>query len=359
MKREKYITILFIIAFCLQAYGTILMRNSFEVFEGALNWNTSTAGNGIAQKLVEDTITFQKQRHGEWSLYIYDPNNTSYANAYKTFTNSASEYMTEFYLWIYHTHAHIDSFPLCVLLYKPSEEDTSYKTDIALVLDTLEMVLNHHPYVIRVEDANGFHTACYIDSTDRWYKLQIYRHPNFPNPAVVDFYVDGELKGTFTPMNSNYKTNKISFGTTEADSLSDGEVFYDDVSIVDCTDFREQITQINQKEVLSFLVQANNYFSRINPYIIYRNYIYFNLGDLYYMLSLSNLLNSSFNSLSNYERMSYYNELTVKLNQIKLGLLYGDLSEVEKDLVKKSLEFVDKAFHKDYNLTNKEATDEK
>ena len=67
-------------------------------------------------------------------------------------------------------------------------------------------------------------------------------------------------------------------------------------------------------------------------------------------MSLSNLLNTTYEDLTNYERMSYFNELAGKADQIKLGLLYGDLTEKEKKLVKKSMKFVDKTFNKDYNL---------
>lgn len=125
------------------------------------------------------------------------------------------------------------------------------------------------------------------------------------------------------------------------------------MSIVDCTDFREQITQkFDQKEMLSFLVKANNYFSRIHPYLIYRNYRYFNPGNIYYVISLSNLINTTYEDLTNYERLSYFNELTVKIDQIKLGLMYGDLSKEERKLVKKSLKLIiDKNSYEDYILT--------
>ena len=164
--------------------------------------------------------------------------------------------MTEFYLWIYHTHSSIDSFPLCVLWNVPSGFGIAHKTDIALVLDTVITPPDDQIFVICVEDANGFHTACYLDTSDinTWHKIQIYRKPPEPPlPAKVVLYFDGDSIGTYNPMNSNYVTNKISFGTTQADSLSDGEVFYDDVSIVDCTDYRKRVTpKVNQEEMLSF-----------------------------------------------------------------------------------------------------------
>ncbi|TES90231.1 MAG: T9SS type A sorting domain-containing protein [Candidatus Cloacimonadota bacterium] len=211
--------------------GTILSRSTFEEWEGISNWNISTGSNGDIRVAVEDPDNnYQTQSHGAWSLRIQDLDDNSYANASKIFTNSSSEYMIEFYLWIYYTHSPIDEFILCELWNIP-DEGLAYKTDIALVLDTVGMIPNHHPFEINIEDANGIHFGSYIDSTDMWYKIQIHRHPDPPLPAVVDFYVDGELKGTFVPMNSNYVSNKISLGTTEETPGSDGEVFYDDVII--------------------------------------------------------------------------------------------------------------------------------
>ena len=67
-------------------------------------------------------------------------------------------------------------------------------------------------------------------------------------------------------------------------------------------------------------------------------------------MSLSNLLNNTYEGLTNYERMSYFNELLVKLDQIKLGLLYGRLNKNEREFVKKSLKFVDRNIAKDYNF---------
>jgi len=349
------VIILFIIVVPALVNATILFRDTFEgpgiQLEG---WTINKSVGTIVERRSEDEENeYASQAHGDKSVIIYDPNDTSYANAYKTFTNSASEYMTEFYLWIYHTHAHIDSFPLCVLWNVPSGLGIAHRTDIALVLDTVITPPDDQIFIIRAQDNNGFHTACYLDTSDidTWHKIQIYRKPlEAPLPAKVVLYFDGDSIGTYSPMNSNYKTNKISFGTTQADSLSDGEVFYDDVSFADCTDLRKQITQINQKEILSFLTEADHYFSSINPYIIYRNYVYFNPGDLYYVMSLSNSLNNTYEDLSNYERLSYFNELIVKIDQIKLGLLYGHLNEKEKKLVKQSTKFVDKNIEKDYNF---------
>jgi len=238
MTKVRYLVFLFLVVLSLPVYGTILMRNTFEKYEGLTpqecGWVDTTGDSGLVLLDKESADSFQTQGHGEWSLRIYDPNDTSYASAYKTFTNSASEYMTEFYLWIYHTQAHIDSFPLCVLWNVPSGMGISHRTDIALVLDTVITPPDDQIFTIRVQDANGFHTACYLDTScyDTWHKIQIYRKPPAtPLPAKVVLYFDGDSIGTYNPMNSGYVTNKISFGTTQTDSLSDGEVFYDDVIV--------------------------------------------------------------------------------------------------------------------------------
>ena len=69
------------------------------------------------------------------------------------------------------------------------------------------------------------------------------------------------------------------------------------------------------------------------------------------MMSLSNLLNTTYEDLTNYERMSYFNELTVKLDHIKLGFLYGHLNEIGKKFVKQSMDFViDRDIEEDYNF---------
>lgn len=239
MTKVKYLVFVYLLLMCLSANSNILMMNTFEEYEGLTpqecGWEVNSSQSELVDLDFESDDDYQTQSHGKYSLWIGDPNDTSYANAYKTFTNSASEYMVEFYLWIRNDSirtAHIDSFPLCVLWNIPGE-GIPHKTDIALVLDTLDTPPNSYIYVIRVEDAQGMHTGVYLDSTcyDRWFKIQIYRHPNFPNPAVVDLYFDGDSIGTYSPMNSGYVTNKISFGTRESDSLSDGEVFYDDVIV--------------------------------------------------------------------------------------------------------------------------------
>ncbi|MCK4251135.1 hypothetical protein KAX97_06790 [candidate division WOR-3 bacterium] len=233
MVKSKYLIYLMLV--CIPAYSTILMRNTFEEYEGTsfsqMGWSIFSGGNGVLEIYGEDPgNSYQSQAHGKWSMHIIDPDNSSYANAYKTFSNAASEYMTEFYMWIPVDHAPINSFPLCVLWHVVLPEtlypDYQYKTDIALILDTVDTPPNGALFKILVEDSTGIQFAAYIDSTDRWYKIQIYRHD-----GVVDFYLDGDSIATFSPLNSNYVSNKIVLGTTSTDANADGEVFYDDVII--------------------------------------------------------------------------------------------------------------------------------
>jgi len=321
-----------------EAHGEILLRSTFEEYEGS-PWDNGWVRDPdnddyVRQDEEEPYNEYQKQAHGALSLHISDPNDTSYANAYKTFDNDSSEYMLEFYLWISSERgAKIDSFPLCVLWSMPE----AYKTDIALVLDTLNTPPNGYLFTISVEDAQGMYSGAYVDSTDRWYKIQIHRYEE-----VVDFYFEGELEGTYTPMNSEYVSNTISLGTTSDDSLSNGEVFYDDVIIIDYSDLRNQITQIQHKiRQIEGMIAGTNYTA-------FRQY--FTKEDMKHLLSLSNLVSANYAYLTNYERLSYFNDLTVRLNQIKLGFMYGDLGEGEKNMVKKIINFdVDEKINTEYS----------
>jgi len=119
----------------------------------------------------------------------------------------------------------IDSFPLCVLwnVVFPETLRIAYKTDIAVYLHQINS--SKDSFKIYIENANGVdYDVAYIESTARWYKIQIYRHD-----GVVDFYIDGKFKKTYNPINSGHISNKISFGTMSANT--NGEVFYDDVIV--------------------------------------------------------------------------------------------------------------------------------
>jgi hypothetical protein len=211
------------------ANATIELRDTFEgpgtQLEG---WTVNTNNDGYVERRTEDeSNNYASQAHGDKSVVIYDPNDTSFANAYKTFSNSASEYMVEFYLWIWsQSTATIDSFPLCVLWNIPAL-GLPEKTDISLFLDE-----SGDTFLVYLEDSTGIQdsSVATINSTDRWYKIQIYRYVS-GSDAVVTLYLDGDSIDTYVPMNKDKVSNKISLGTTQADSLADGEVFYDDIII--------------------------------------------------------------------------------------------------------------------------------
>lgn len=201
--------------------ATILFRDTFE---GTMwtPWAVSVSSSDYWDRLSEDlSNTYASQTHGDLSFWLRDPDDSSYTSASKVFDNGATEYMIEFYLWIPNDHDTIDSFPLCVLY----DTINNLKTDVSLHLDTKNIPPDY--YVVYLEDATGLSdsVAC-IDSTDRWYRIQIYRHN-----GVVDIYLDGDSVGTYSPLNSSHVSNKIVLGATADDSLADGEVFYDDIII--------------------------------------------------------------------------------------------------------------------------------
>lgn len=316
-------------------FGTILSRSTFEAWEGSLNWTTYTGGNGDIRKEAEDfnPNSYQTQAHGKWSMKIKDPDNSSYANAYETFTNSSSEYMIEFYLWIYRTHETIDSFPLCVLWNMPGE-GLPHKTDIALVIDTLNNPPNGGLFTIHVQDADSIHhNEAKIDYTDRWYKIQIYRYVS-SGDTVVTLYLDGDSIDTYVPMNKDKVSNKISLGTTSNNPRVNGEVFVDDLIITGFSETEKGSNGVSEQRK-TMITQVQNVIAQINNYDAFKQY--FSKDDVFEMVNLANLLNNNFNDLCNYEKLSYFNELIVKFGQIKLGLLYGNLNDVEKGIVMRSL----------------------
>jgi hypothetical protein len=53
-----------------------------------------------------------------------------------------------------------------------------------------------------------------------------------------------------------------------------------------------------------------------------------------------NFMNANFNNSSNYEKLSYFNELIINFGKIKLELLYGNLGKVERNILKSTLDCV-------------------
>ncbi len=230
----KIVTAIFIIVAPFS--GEIMLRSTFESWEGTLSqsqWviSGSRFGGVTLENEDESNPDYQMQSHGQYSIRIHDPDDTSFANARNFFKNGSSEYMVEFYIWIPHTHTATDFFPLCILR-DAASKTRSYKTDVALIVDAIEEHVEGRQFVIHVEDARGVHFGeAYIDSTDRWYKIQLHRHSVQPHVPIVEFYLDGELKGTYSPINAERLANMILLGTTSADSLNNGDIFYDDIII--------------------------------------------------------------------------------------------------------------------------------
>ena len=105
MTKVRYLVFLYLLLMCLPANSNILMRNTFEMYEGdslqEMGWSINTYGNGLAYIEREDTTQYQKQLHGEFSLQVYDPDDTSYAYAKHKFPwfdmiPNTPEYMVEF-----------------------------------------------------------------------------------------------------------------------------------------------------------------------------------------------------------------------------------------------------------------------
>jgi hypothetical protein len=197
----------------------ILFRDTFEDYPPWTQWKMSVVGNAIWARRAEDAENdYASQAHGAYSLMLKDPDYNSYVNASSHFTNLSSEYMVEFYFWIHHDHALIGRFPVCVLLNASGDKTT----DISLYLEAAD-----GEYHIHVEGASYFdRNVAIISTTNWWYKIQIYRHGD-----VVDFYLDGELKGTYRPLHSGHITSGISFGSTSDDPTAVGAIFYDDVIV--------------------------------------------------------------------------------------------------------------------------------
>ena len=331
--------------------GTILSRSTFEEWEGTpqqSGWTISTGNNGDVLPANEDLENeiYQRQSHGRYSLKFDDPDNSSYANAYKTFTNSSSEYMVEFYLWIYHSHETIDSFPLCVLWNIPGE-GLPEKTDVSLFLHE-----SGDSFLVYLEDSAGIQQdVATIGSTDRWYKIQIYRYVS-GGDTVVTFYLDGDSIDTYVPMNKNKVSNTFSLGTTVENRNANGEIFVDDLIITGFSETEYGSNGVSEK-IRTMITQIQNLMAQINNYDVFNHY--FTKDDVLYLMNLVNVLNTNFTNLSNYEKLSYFNELIIKLGQIKLGLLYGNLNETEKKILHESLNFaIDKGNNLNYNKIKKQ-----
>ena len=182
------------------------------------NWGIKYIANGMVYPDFENSDQYQTRMHGRYSIYINDPDTTiSYAYAISpTFTNSADEYMIEF--WFYVPESGVGfyhSYPICVPL-NISGNDTTY-TDAQLWVTPIK----DPAYLqLTVRNSNDTISASTIDSLGRWYKLQLHRHD-----GIVDVYLMSVLKATITAENA-LKTNAIQIGTNKKNLM--GEAYWDD-----------------------------------------------------------------------------------------------------------------------------------
>ena len=190
------------------------------------------------------------------------------------------------------------------------------KTDVSLFLHE-----SGDSFLVYLEDSAGIQQdVATIDSTDRWYKIQIYRHIS-GSDTVVTLYFDGDSIDTYVPMNKNKVSNKISLGTTVENLNANGEIFVDDLIITGFSETEYGSHGVSEK-METMITQIQNLTTQINDYDTFKQY--FTRDDVLYLMNLVNVLNTNFTNLSNYEKLSYFNELIIKLGQIKLGLLYGE-----------------------------------
>jgi hypothetical protein len=206
----------------------IIFRDTFEEVPSWQSWQTNVFGDGFWNRFTEDEPnSYASQAHGDLSFFLKDPDSTSYANATQSVSipDTADEYMIEFYFWVPSDSTVYSHFPLLVPQHVlESDPDTVYDTDISIFLDQ-----SGDSLVIQVDDSiASWNNVALLDTTNRWYKFQIHRKDSVGIP-LVDFYLNGDLKGQFNPLSPSKLTNQIRVGTT--DSSNDGEGFWDDVIV--------------------------------------------------------------------------------------------------------------------------------
>jgi len=240
----------------IEAHGEILLRSTFEDYEGSPwnnGWIRDPDNDNYVRKDEEDPDNeYQSQAHGEWSLYIYDPDNISYANAkheFPTFDMIPDHpgYMVEFYFW-WEEGTSLDS----LYLYKPTTN--SNLADISILLESASDSLigsdTHADYYeetlnLIITDSIGTHSYGYTTtvmvllaqggSTDnhtlRWHKFQIHK---LENSSTIDLYVNGDVIGTYTSISNINHPDTFLIGTEEA--TQNGEGFWDDFIITTIPD---------------------------------------------------------------------------------------------------------------------------
>ncbi len=209
-----------IVALCIllftEAQGEVLLRTTFEDYEGEPwenGWVREPEDSIYVRREAESQDYYQTQAHGRQSLYIYDPNSSTYSNVKHEFPDikAGEEYMVEFYLWVPSEDQN------GMYLYKPTIEGDS--ADIQLLLHGV----NGQTLTLHVRDKNGIDT-CSIDSLDVWHKIQIHKRTD-----SIDLYIDRDTIGTFISLSDTISPDTFLIGTV--DTLQDGEGFWDDFII--------------------------------------------------------------------------------------------------------------------------------
>ncbi|MCK4396995.1 heparinase II/III family protein, partial [candidate division WOR-3 bacterium] len=253
MTRVRYLVFLYMLLVCFPVHSNILLRSTFEEYEGSslqeMGWDSLYSGNGKLRIEEEDLQDrHQAQLHGEYSLQVYDPDDTSYAYAKHKFPSfgmipNHPEYMVEFYFWFPGSGVEIEN----VYLYKPTT--SSNPADIEIVLDSTALdSLGDDSYAYYLDDKfyitvsdndtsiSYTHTdsvlvlkaqhPLYNDHALRWHKFQV--HKLF-NSDIIILYIDGDSIATFKSASGTSHPDTFLVGTT--DTLQNGEGFWDDFII--------------------------------------------------------------------------------------------------------------------------------
>ncbi len=204
-----------------EAGADILFRDTFENIPSWDPWTENYAGSGRVQRDRESDDPYQTQAHGALCYHIYDPDDSSYANARHdcplTGTPDPSpEYMVEFYYWYpQHNGQYVEACSL--RLYAATRAGSP--ADIWLLLDVWPTDGKHPPSRVVVRDSSGYHTLNRgFYAADEWHRLQIHK---LDNSSVVNLWIDGDSIGTYTSLSSTFPPDTFLFGTV--DTLQNGE----------------------------------------------------------------------------------------------------------------------------------------
>ncbi|MCK4396872.1 heparinase II/III family protein, partial [candidate division WOR-3 bacterium] len=258
--------------------GTILLRSTFETWEGTLSetgWILTIDGTGDIRKAVEEpNDDYQTQLHGAYSIRVKDADDTSYACAKHKFPSfgmipNHPEYMVEFYFWFPGSGVEIEN----VYLYKPTK--SSNPADIEIVLDSIDIDTTgsdnfayylDDKFYITVSDNDTSISYTYTDSVLvlkaqspqyhdhalRWHKFQV--HKLF-NSDIIILYIDGDSIATFKSASGTSHPDTFLIGTT--DTLQNGEGFWDDFIITTVPNWNHPRLFFSQSDTAALRARAD------------------------------------------------------------------------------------------------------